>query len=124
MPPPSLSALLPERVLFVTVSVPLVVDAAAAVPVALLPERVLFVTVSVPWLIDAAAVRRRALPCWIVRLLRLTVFPLFTAKTVTLCSPSTSRPVPLAGPVIVTLAASVSVPLRVVVSVIVPVQRC
>ena len=81
MPPPML-ALLPEKVLLLTVSVPTaVVDAAAAVgaiagegavahgqraavcrcrrrtvKLALLPEKVLLLTVSVPSVVDAAAV--------------------------------------------------------------------
>ena len=46
MPPPGIGVL-PERVLFVTVTCRECVDAAAAV-LALLPVRVLFVTVTVP----------------------------------------------------------------------------
>ena len=63
------AALLPEKVLLVTVSVPRagVEDAAAGasrhrLPIALLPEKVLLVTVSVPVVVDAAAAAFALLP--------------------------------------------------------------
>ena len=48
MPPPALLALLPEKVLLVTVSVPPSLKMPPPPPPALLPEKVLLVTVSVP----------------------------------------------------------------------------
>src|SRR5438270_4505899 len=84
MPPPFVAALA-ERVLFVTVRVPLFASAPPMPKVALLPERVQFVTERVPALTPPPphGMPRQvagALPLRIVRAVRLAVTPPFTSN--------------------------------------------
>src|ERR1700733_3770832 len=80
MPPPN-SAALPEKVLLVTVAVPVLKRAPPTPPweLARLPENVQLVTVSVPALLTPA--REAEVPLAIVRFVRARVTPAETLKT-------------------------------------------
>src|ERR1700722_12124416 len=83
-PPPPLTALLPDRVLSVTVGVP--PFQIPPPPLELLPDRVLSVTLSVPSLLMPAPCI--ALPFWIVSPEMSRYLPLYTLRTVWVFPPS------------------------------------
>src|SRR2546425_690683 len=90
MAPPSVAALLPEKVLLVTVGLPLLLKMAPPPPTlaALLPEKVLLVTVSVALLLKMAPPAPRLLPPEMVTLSSARVTPApATMNTITVPPP-------------------------------------